>query len=103
MMVGLGGHVKELIVQTESLDPFHGGTRISPAELAGFYEIDEDVCGDEPPKVIVVFDDMLTTGSHFKAAKAVLNARWPDIPVAGIFLARVVRLPEEDDAGLFTV
>lgn len=99
MMLGLGGDVRELIVQTESMESFHGGTRMPPAELAQFYAVDESLCEGNVPTVIVLFDDMLTTGSHFKAAQSVLYGRWPNVPVAGIFLARVVRIPD-DDTGL---
>jgi hypothetical protein len=41
MMLGLGGDVRELVAQKDSMDSFHGGTRISPEELAQFYEVDE--------------------------------------------------------------
>lgn len=102
MMTGLGGDIRELIVQTENLESFHGGTRMPPTELAEYYQVDEALCGTRVPTVFVLFDDMLTTGSHFKAAKSVLSTRWPNVPVAGIFLARVVRIPE-DDVALLTI
>lgn len=43
--------------------------------------------GDCPPG-IVLFDDILASGSHFSAAKSVLRKSFPDIPIVGLFLAR---------------
>ena len=41
-----------------------------------------------PPRALGLFDDVLTTGAHFKAAQRVLQHRFPGIPIAGIFPAR---------------
>jgi predicted amidophosphoribosyltransferase len=43
------------------------------------------------PNRIVLFDDVLTTGAHFQAACRRLRQYFPDVPIAGIFIARVVR------------
>jgi predicted amidophosphoribosyltransferase len=40
------------------------------------------------PGVIFLFDDMLTTGAHFRAAARVLAAQYPGVPVIGNFVAR---------------
>ncbi|MDI1352270.1 MAG: hypothetical protein PSV35_05800, partial [bacterium] len=40
------------------------------------------------PKAIVIFDDVITTGASFKAAKEILNTSFPKIPSIGIFIAR---------------
>jgi hypothetical protein len=40
----------------------------------------------------VIFDDVLTTGRHYKAVQLVLKAAYPDISSPGLFLAR--RLPK---------
>jgi hypothetical protein len=40
------------------------------------------------PEHIVVFDDLLTGGSHFSAMKIALARKLPDVPVSGLFLAR---------------
>ena len=52
------------------------------------YEVHDDICD---PEYIVVFDDVRTTGSHYKAAELVLSAAFPAVPIAGFFLARVER------------
>ena len=55
--------------------------------------IDEEEATPEPQSVIV-FDDVIAGGSHFKAIKMVLRERFPGVDVVGIFLARTLR-PEE--------
>jgi len=42
----------------------------------------------------VVFDDFLTTGSHFRAMTSVLEAEFPGVPITGLFIAR--RVPQSD-------
>lgn len=41
-----------------------------------------------PPKYIILFDDVLTTGRHYIAAKQKVNQVFPDAVVFGAFLAR---------------
>lgn len=44
----------------------------------------------KPPEHFVVFDDLLTGGSHFSAMKIVLARKFKGVPVSGLFLARRV-------------
>ena len=80
--------IRELIVQTASTDAVHArDVRPAPEQIQALYRIDETlagpVCG-----VIAVDDDVLTTGAHFRAAKSVLSARFPEAAVIGLFIAR---------------
>lgn len=87
---------RELVVQTASYAAAHeqdDGHRIRPEELELLYEV-SDIA---PRQTIVLFDDMLTTGCHFVAAKAAILARWPGRDVIGFFLAR--RVPIATDFG----
>jgi hypothetical protein len=81
--------IRELIIQPESRVPAHlsGDYRPSVAEIAENYEIDESLC-DPDPTVIGIFDDILTAGSHFKAAKLILSERFPGCAIVGVFIAR---------------
>ncbi len=88
MTQDLACNIRELVVQTESLDSFHDGCRLSPNQLRRYYELDEALCDCEQPREVTVFDDLLTTGSHFKAMKSVIRDRWPGVRVSGIFVAR---------------
>ena len=87
--------MRELIVQTVSTEPVHGkAQRLRPEQLAENYRIDEGAAAPTPAAVLVV-DDVLTTGAHFKAAQSVLVERFPGISVFGLFVAR--RVPEEPE------
>lgn len=51
----------------------------------------------DPPGLIMLFDDMLTTGAHFVAATRRLAEVFPESPVIGSFIARrVVPNPFDD-------
>ncbi|QXP89654.1 hypothetical protein [Methylococcus capsulatus] len=50
---------------------------------------------EPPPKVIGLFDDVLTTGAHFKATQSMLQETFPGVRVIGLFIAR--RVPETID------
>jgi hypothetical protein len=87
--------VRELVLQSEDMPADHqlkeGQKRLKPAERARYYYINEKVA-DPAPSAIAVFDDVLTTGSHFAAMKIVLQERYPGVDVVGFFIAR--RVPE---------
>ena len=85
--------VRELIVQTCSTLAAHESVnRPRPQQLETLYSIDERLISPRPQRLIVT-DDLLTTGAHFKAAKALLSRRFPGVPIFGLFIAR--RVPEE--------
>lgn len=80
---------RELIVQSESYAAAHeqgDGHRIRPDELQPMYQV-SDIA---PRQTVILFDDMLTTGCHFVAARDAILARWPSRNVVGFFLARRV-------------
>lgn len=82
-------NIKELISLKRSTIPSHRNKRgrPSPSELEELYDIDESKLYDKP-KGFVIFDDVITTGSHFKAVQNMLNAVYPDIEIYGFFIAR---------------
>ena len=87
--------VRELIVQSVSTEAVHGSTRrLRPEQLVEIYRVDERVA-EPTPTALVLVDDVLTTGAHFKAAQAVLVDRFPEVSVFGLFVSR--RVPEEVD------
>lgn len=88
--------IRELILQRESTLPFHQITPRPPWEdLVDNYYIDENIANPEPKKV-VLFDDLLTEGAHFKAAQNVLENRYPGIITRGVFIARRVYADSEE-------
>ena len=80
--------VRELIKQSESTQADHESSlRQSTEELTENYYIDQELVYPEPEE-IVLFDDLLTTGKHFKAAQRVLRKQYPSVKIRGIFVAR---------------
>ena len=87
--------IRELIVQTQSTDAVHDREiRPRPEEIEALYRIDETL-REPAPRLVAVVDDLLTTGAHFRAAKSILSARFPEIAVVGMFIAR--RAPDTAD------
>jgi len=80
---------RELLYQNRSTcsSSRRGAARLSLEEIREVYRIDE-VLALPPPRQIGLFDDLLTSGAHFRAAKDLLLARFPEVPMTGIFLAR---------------
>lgn len=84
--------VREAVTQTANYVPSHGmEVRLGPEDLYQLYEVDEAL-SEQVPTSLVVLDDVLTTGAHFKAMKRILNEALPDVPLIGVFVAR--RVPE---------
>jgi len=86
----LGVDVRELVYQKESMAPTHtSDERHSIQELVENYEIDEKLAKPIPTHIVIA-DDMVTAGAHFRAMRKVLGNRFPGVPISGVFLARRV-------------
>jgi len=79
--------VRELIEQIKSTEAFHEGQRLKPNELRANYSFNEAHLNNFPASVGVV-DDLLTTGSHYRAVKDMILERAPNCRVVGFFVAR---------------
>lgn len=80
--------IRQLVIQTVSLPAGHvGGPRPSVQDLLSVYQIDENLTVPAPTK-LAIFDDVLTAGTHFRAAHTILSARFPNVPIVGFFVAR---------------
>ena len=79
---------RELVVQT--VNHTSREKNLAPETRATDYAIDETVF-EPAPTSVVIFDDMLAGGSHFKAMQMVLERRFPGVQTCGVFLARAVR------------
>lgn len=83
--------VRELILQRKSTVPDHkAAQRQSLEDLIGNYRFNEQAALPAPAR-IALFDDLLTTGRHFKAAEHLLRMRYSDTEILGIFVARSSR------------
>lgn len=87
--------VREVILQEHSTDPSHSSdVRLGPDEIQAMYGIAEELTQPEPDMIVVV-DDVLTTGAHYRAVKSGLAACFPGRKIIGLFIAR--RVPDTSD------
>ncbi|WP_054512542.1 hypothetical protein [Chryseobacterium sp. ERMR1:04] len=84
--LALSCNVKDIISFRETHEPFHiTGHRLPPDDLIHGLELNEE---EITTNNIILFDDFLTSGSHFKACKNLLLRYYPDKEVYGLFIAR---------------
>jgi hypothetical protein len=82
--------IRELIIQEKSTQVAHTSTiRPTLEHLIENYTLNESQA-IPIPKIILIIDDVLTTGCHFKAMQHILNCRFPQARIAGFFIARRV-------------
>lgn len=81
--------IRELITQQESTNADHlQENRRSPAEIKKNYVFNKELA-EGAKEIIIIFDDVLTTGAHFVAAKEFIKENMPHInSVKGLFIAR---------------
>ena len=95
-----GADIRELLHVQRSLAADHESrVRCSPGRLRGTLCVGGAVrdawdrpVGPEPRRIIILVDDVLNSGKHFRVASALLRQRWPDRQIRGLFLARCVRV-----------
>ena len=84
--------VRNLVIQTASTQADHEagqGERLTLEDLTAVYSINEQAT-QATPSYIAIVDDVLTQGKHYRAMQAVLEARFPGVPIIGFFIARCV-------------
>lgn len=93
---------RELILQNQSTEASHASSvnRPTPAEIMANYSLDARLL-DGVRRNIIIFDDVLTAGSHFKAMKLFLREHLPGVSILGLFVAR--RANNEDVINLFDI
>jgi predicted amidophosphoribosyltransferase len=94
LLVNCTCDIRELILQNQDTEPVHlnNNDRPTPDALRMIYEIDDHLINPAPTN-IGLFDDVITAGSHFRAAKDLLIERFPEAKVVGIFVARRIPAP----------
>jgi len=91
---------RSLLKVTASTEADHkSAARLSFDELRALTRLKTATRTPLKPRVIVV-DDVLNSGKHFKVAQSVITESFPDADVRGLFLARCVRnnVADEFDA-----
>ena len=92
---GTNGICHELVKQTQSYGSAHhqqDGGRPKPHDLEAIYKVGNILA----KPIVILVDDVLTTGSHFVAARNVILKAYPDTRVIGFFIARRA-LPDPAD------
>lgn len=93
--------VREILIAKKTTRPHHefqaGEKRPTPEGLYEVLSIDESCLKTPVKPVIILFDDLLTNGTHFKACKRLLNERLPNHQVIGLFIGRSKRASVLDD------
>lgn len=91
---------RELVLQNQSTIASHASTasRPTPDEIMANYSFDASLLAGIRGNIII-FDDVLTAGSHFKAMKQFLRQHLPEASILGLFVARTAR--EADVTSLF--
>ena len=86
-------HIHDCISQLQSTTPDHKsrGSRICPDTRAKGYYLDLKQIPNNILNVIIV-DDVITTGSHFKGVEIALRKHLPNLKIRGLFIARAKRL-----------
>jgi len=81
---------RELILTKDNMSPSHEANfRPTIQEIKDNYKVDDNLIKG-CRKNIILFDDVLTSGAHFCAARAILKEKIEGCNVKGIFIARRV-------------
>jgi hypothetical protein len=91
---GFTTDIRPLLTQTSSTTADHETTERQRFEqLLAVTRVDEAIVGTGARSQIMVFDDVLNSGKHFKVAQQLLGQRFPGTPIIGVFLARCLPDP----------
>src|SRR3546814_4703569 len=79
--------VRALVRQVASTTASHEagqGVRVTVEQLLELYSVNEAIASPAPQAIGIV-DDVLTAGTHYRAMHSVLAARFPNVPIIGLF------------------
>lgn len=87
-----GLDVRLLLHQKKSTVPDHlsGGSRLRYEELLDITELDKSQLAYPVRKLIILFDDVLTSGKHYKVGKTRIQEHLLGQKVIGLFIARAI-------------
>lgn len=88
--------IRELLLAKSSREAAHnnpGALRPKVQDHLKNFTIDESQKSPKP-RAIILFDDIITSGAHFKAAQMTIQKELPDVPIIGLFVARNVKVDD---------
>ncbi len=92
----------DILIQTESYPASHenDGNRISKEKLESIYEIKLDAL-DLNIEQIIIFDDVITSGAHFRAVcnklEQGLGDKFQEYDIKGLFIGRKIHEESDND------
>ncbi len=95
-------HNDNIILQSKNYPASHenDGNRMSADALEKIYEVDLNELVSANIKNIIIFDDVITTGAHFRAVcnklEQGLGDKFHEYDIKGLFVARTIRLEPEE-------
>jgi hypothetical protein len=88
---GWNADVRDMLSLKHSTPADHeSAERLAFDELLGITELKGSL-DSAPRPVIVIVDDVLNSGKHFKVAQSLIRDRYPSAEIRGVFLARCAR------------
>lgn len=88
--------IRELLLAKSSREAAHNPGAVRPKVNDHINNFIFDASQSSPkPRAIILFDDIITSGAHFKASQTIIQKELPEVPVIGLFIARNAR-PEID-------
>jgi hypothetical protein len=88
---GWKSDVRDTLKLTRStLADHESAERLAYDELLGITAATESM-NTGPRPIVVILDDVLNSGKHFKVAQQRVRERYPDVDIRGLFLARCIR------------
>src|SRR5581483_74986 len=83
--------IRPVLELTQSTPADHESTaRLSYEELLAITRLN-DPSGEASRPVVVIVDDVLTSGKHFKVGQTLISAQYGNVDIRGLFLARCIR------------
>lgn len=87
---GWAADVRPILELTQSTPADHeSDDRLSYDELLAITRLN-DPSGQAPHRVVVIVDDVLTSGKHFKVGQTLISAQYSGVEIRGLFLARCI-------------
>jgi hypothetical protein len=88
---GWNADVREMLRITRStLADHESAERLTFDQLSDITELASSSPTPLRP-IVVIVDDVLNSGKHFKVAQSLIQARYPAVEIRGVFLARCIR------------
>lgn len=87
--------IRELLLAKTSREAAHNPGAVRPRvqdHLKNF--ILDELQKNPKPRAIILFDDIITSGAHFKAAQTIIQKEFPEVPIIGFFVARNVKVED---------